>query len=349
MTITRSTMAFAACAAAAPLAFGQAQNLVGVTQVTVQPNADAVVAVPYVLESEGTFEVDGTPTGDTVAVDPATPIANGEFGSTFFVRFTTGAAAGLKADVVSSGVNSITLDVDVQALGVTDADSFEIFPHQTLETALPDDRLGLSFEASSTNIFGGVVAATTVRLYDPAVDGTNQSTAATFAWLDGEWVDLAGNNADDTIVPQNAAIVVRNTNMDRTLSFVAAGKVETTNVGRAVSTLANTDDDIYVSTGLPVTVELRELGLGGTAAFADSTTNIFGGIVAADTLRVFDNSVVGETNKSTAATYVFLNGQWQDLSGNNADAVEIGAGEGFVIRKQQGTADTNVWSVPERF
>jgi uncharacterized protein (TIGR02597 family) len=332
-------------ATAAPM-FGQVQSVTGYNKVTVPAQSDVIVSVPFTQKPEGTFTVATGGVGATaLSVDEDITSA---YDGAYYIRFTSGDAKGLWSTIEATNTTAETVeleDTSMLASKVSEGDTFKIIKHNTLESVFPDKLAGLSFVASTGTGFG-LKIKTRVLLWEESV-GTNQAPAQTFYFHESaEWRSLAGSNSDDTVISPDAILVIRNT-ADKKLTYIPQGSVHTGTVAKAIQTHGSADD-VYTSTSRPVAVKLKDLGLGGSDAFATSTGTGFG-LTIKDRLLVFDNSTTG-TNKAPVSTFYYHeSGEWRNLAGQNADDYEISPSTGVVIRKTSGAVETNVWTAEAPF
>jgi uncharacterized protein (TIGR02597 family) len=318
----------------------------GYNKVTVPAQSDVIVSVPFTQKPEGTFTVATGGVGATaLSVDEDITSA---YDGAYYIRFTSGDAKGLWSTIEATNTTAETVeleDTSMLASKVSEGDTFKIIKHNTLESVFPDKLAGLSFVASTGTGFG-LKIKTRVLLWEESV-GTNQAPAQTFYFHESaEWRSLAGSNSDDTVISPDAILVIRNT-ADKKLTYIPQGSVHTGTVAKAIQTHGSADD-VYTSTSRPVAVKLKDLGLGGSDAFATSTGTGFG-LTIKDRLLVFDNSTTG-TNKAPVSTFYYHeSGEWRNLAGQNADDYEISPSTGVVIRKTSGAVETNVWTAEAPF
>lgn len=315
-----------------------AANAVGYNKITVPANSDVLVSVPFNEDAAGTYSVSSISSA-TISVNET--LAADTFDNTYYVRITSGNAAGLWSTVSSNAAGELTVQDEDILSDVTAGDTLDVLPHHTLETVLPDRLVDVSFIASTGSGFS-LTINTTVRTWSADV-GINQSPANTYYYHEsGEWRTLAGGNADATIFTPDDIMVIRNSDDTEALSYIVSGNVPEGAIGQLLSTHAS-DDDTYTSSGRPVGITLDELGLGGSAAFKGSTGSGFS-LTINDTLRVYDNTTAG-INKSPASTYYYHETEgWRTLADAPAGDTVIPAGTGFVIRKVSGTTSTDAWT-----
>jgi uncharacterized protein (TIGR02597 family) len=351
-----STLALAAVLSlTATLQAGQVvQNVSGATVVKVPANSDAVVSVPFVGKAIGSFTVSAKPGQDQLTLDTAPGTLSGPH----YVRVTGGSAKGLWATissvagttVVLQGGNNVFADLAV-------GDTVVIFPHNTLADALPATKLGSAFLRSDLNpATGNIIFATQVILWTDT-PGLDQAPTEKFVYLDlpqyglaAGWYTTSLAPAGGTVIAPDAAMVIRNPS-DKALYFTAGGLVDLNDHGKKLTQYTTTVDDVYTSTARPVARKLKDLGLGGTAAFVNSTLDGSGNLVFGDQLIVFDNTAAG-VNKAPTLKYIYLDlpayglaAGWYTTSFAPAGDVMVKPSTGMVIRKASANQQTtNTWT-----
>ncbi len=344
--IMTTVVVVALLATAVPM-FGQVQNVTGYNKVTVPAQSDVIVSVPFTQKPEGTFTVASGGVGaSTLAVEEDITSA---YDGAYYIRFTSGDAKGLWSTIKAANITTETVELEDTSMltggKVSEGDTFKIIKHQTLESVFPDKLAELSFIPSTGTGFG-LKINTRVLLWTESV-GTNQAPTQTFYFHESaEWRNAAGSTSDETVIAPDAILVIRNT-ADKKLTYMPQGSVHTGTVAKAIQTHGSADD-VYTSTSRPVAVKLKDLGLGGSDAFAASTGTGFG-LTIKDRLLVFDNSTTG-TNKAPVSTFYYHeSGEWRNAAGQNADDYEISPSTGVVIRKASGAVETNVWTAEAPF
>lgn len=322
-----------------------ADNVTGVYTVEVPAGSDVVVTVPYVNPVE-TSSASLTIVTNTITVS-GTPFTVDQYNNLYYVELTTGPLAGFKSKVTDTTTNSLVVADDIAALGAVNGNEFQIVKYPTLESVFPDAFAGTSFVPSTGTPPFTLNVETTVRLWNVSA-GTNQSPARTYYYLSGDWKNLSGGaNADDQIIEPGTAVIVRNPGSSA-LNLYVLGNVQAQPTTRVLQNIGQ-DDDTQAGLSRAIPVKLKDLGLGGTAAFKSSTGTPPFTLNLGDTIRLFDNAATG-TNKSPTKTYYYLNGAWRDLSGGAiSDDVEIPVGAGFLIRKQSGVPADYAWTEPAPF
>ncbi len=304
--------------------------------VRVPPESDAVVSVPFELPVVYT----GTVTvvaGNTITVS-GTPFAGQTYAAQFYVRFKSGGRNGLWSTVSANTANTLTLADTSVVSGVAVGNQFDLRPHQTLNTVFPAGLAGVSYLTSVS----ASIRKTEVLTMDNLNVAINKSSSATYYHLSGAWRRAGSAGGFGSIVlPPDQPFVLRNKGNASALLLMMNGQYATGHWGRLIPTHASLSNDLYVNSGRPIAVTLNELMLGGTAAFASSSS----ASVRADELLVFDNAATGQ-NKSATATFYYLAGVWRQ-AGSGADwgnLPVIGPGTGFIIRKKNGAPGLAVWS-----
>lgn len=309
----------------------KAGEIVGFNCTQVPANSDAFVSVPFAVKSAGTFTVNST----AVGIIPDEALEVDQFGPLYYVRVSTGAAAGKWSTIASNSASEITLENDSFLGMLANGDTFEVFKHHTLASVFPDRFAGLSFETSAS----AFIRATEVLIPSSAL-GVNKSASATYFHTAGEWRKIGGGltNFDEEVLAPQSYFILRN-NGGSELSFYSWGTVDTNPIIRSIPT-STQDNDVAVSSGLPVARTLGQLNLGGTAAFETSSS----AFIRADELLVFDNSTNGQ-NKSAAATYFYFSGEWRKIGGGTADfsGEWLPAGASVIIRKKASTDGSEIW------
>ena len=111
-------------------------------------------------------------------VSTASTLVEDAYNATHYVLFTTGAKDGQWYEVVDTTTNSVVLETDVAALGVTTGDEFKVIKFWTLATLFPSS----SGFAVSVNPFSPVAQ---VLLNNLEATGINLSSASSYFYHDG--------------------------------------------------------------------------------------------------------------------------------------------------------------------
>jgi len=319
----------------------------GYTSVTVPPNSDAVVSVPFsrsaAYEGAVTSSADATHLTQTGAGWTA-----GEWTNTpHYVRMTSGASNGKWSTIVNNTTDTLELET---GLTIASPNTYRIEQHWTLNNVFRPWLEGTSFFTSTPQGLG-VNYKTQVLTYNTTTTGANQSAPNTYYYLNSAWRKTPNKTVDvgNTILRPEEFMFLRNSGTNVVLTFFALGEVQEGTLRKSLATLSGAND-IYVGTGRPVTMTLAQLGLGGTAAFQSSTKSGIP-IIYKDLILVYNNTATG-ANKSPADTYFYLeatgNVGWRKTGRPNTEdwgsSNVVFAAEGFVIRKAGGTPTVNEWS-----
>ena len=369
LSIKRNAMALGAAAAlgvSAPMAV--AQGSAGINAVNLPAGSDTYVSVPYPKQAVGEFTVAPSGiNGNTVTLDSAS-FSAGQFGTNseseplFYARFTSGSLEGQWFNIASHDSNSVDLNRENsgQIASLSNAqggDTLKIVPHHTLGSTLPPSAEGLSFVESP----GPSDQKTVVLLPDNTNVGINKSPSRSFIFNGpaGGWLERGGFAVSNNVVlPPQSYFIVRNTGQDapdpsddpktlvneatNDLVLYTSGPVRS---GKVVEQLpvSGSQNDVNVSVDNTSEIELQDLQLGGTSAFASSA----GPSNLGDILLVFDNNQIA-TNKSPSASFIYNAGAGGWLKRGDfspANDFDLPAGAVLIIRKEAGTPGTSVeWS-----
>jgi uncharacterized protein (TIGR02597 family) len=303
-----------------------------------------VVSVPFRTSVVFTGAVD-TVTPTTISVT-GTPFTPGEFNNLFYVRFTSGTKEGQWFTITSNTANTLT----VGDTGAAAGDTFAIEAHWTLGTAFPAWLEGTSFIESVGTSPGA--RRTEVRLIGTVVPGINRTAGGGgiyyFIASGKFWRSTtSAANANNTVLPPQQHLVVRNINTNQTLKVYTLGEVfdDTLATGVRKETVKN---DNPMATGRPVPMSLNELGLAGTSAFTSSLNGTPLG--RRDEVRLF-STAPGFLNRTAGGGGIYFHradlGYWVSTTASTTDVSTnklIQPGQGFVIRRYEGTAGTDVWA-----
>jgi uncharacterized protein (TIGR02597 family) len=324
----------------------------GVARFDVLAGSDAPISVPFHREPVYTGEVAGV-FSNTILVTGA-PFAGGEYAGRHYARFASGDADGFWSTIASHTDNTLTLADASVAARVTVGDMFRVQPHQTLDSVFPAALEGVAFVKSPS----ASIRKTEVLFFDAATVGINKSAVASYYYINQGGTNVgwrlvgpspaSTTDAGPTVIPPDTYLVLRNKNNPVALRYQTTGRIEFGALARSLPTHA-VQNDLYAVSGRAVTITLRELNLGGTAAFQSSPS----GSIRKDQVLVFDNNVPGQ-NQSAAATYYYIsqggtNVGWRLVGPAPASTTEVGhvpvivPGSGFLIRKSAGASATNDW------
>jgi uncharacterized protein (TIGR02597 family) len=218
----------------------------------------------------------------------------------------------------------------------------EVIPYWTLNTLFPPEDAGVSFEASPSILS----RKTEVYFTDTQKKGVNLPYFETYYFSNGMWKLFGGDisrDYGDTVINPRVPIKIRNINIQN-LALTLCGNVPASVQTTHLQTHVDSKQDSILSTGMPVPVKLRDLGLVESNAFEPSLSIL----ARIDELYVYSNSDTG-TNKPPNATYYYMNGTWKKFGGNiSLDYGDdlIGPDERFIIRKEQTThGDPVLWTI----
>lgn len=297
--------------------------------------------------------------------------ASGTQSNTYYVSIGSGNKVGMfytvtanDADTGTANTTTITVDTAGDTLtgasGIVMGDSLSIIPYWTLSTLFPTGQ-GITPASTVT----GAGSLTQILVISTSSVGTNLAPTSTFYYYPGNgsnfaagWRQVGGgfnNLKDDSILPPESPIIIRQNNVGTTASIVVSGSVPTSNRAYVIGTLqSNTAQDNWVSVEVPVALTLSQSNLSQSAAFTSATTVTGAG---GDQLLVFDDTVAA-INKAPTSTYYYYPGNgsnfaagWRKVGGgfNNLfdNTVVFQPGSGYIIRKQaSANASTSVWTVP---
>ena len=350
---------------------------VGFNTVTALDNSDTRFSAP--LQRPAAFQgLVQSVTGNVITVQglPGWTLnqfvyVSGTQSNTYYASFLTGNKVGMfytvtanDADSGTANVTTFTVDPAGDTLtgasGIVGGDSFSIIPYWTLNTLFPTGQ-GITPATSVT----GAGSLTQILVISASSVGTNLAPTSTFYYYPGNgsnfaagWRQVGGgfnNLKDDSILPPESPIIIRQNSVGAAASIVVSGSVPTSSRAYVIGTLqSNTAQDNWVSIEMPVPLTLAQSNLSQSAAFA-SATSVTG--AGGDQLLVFDDTVAA-INKAPTSTYYYYPGNgsnfaagWRMVGGgfNNLfdNTTVFQPGSGYIIRKQASiTASTSVWNVP---
>jgi uncharacterized protein (TIGR02597 family) len=355
---------------------------VGYVSQTCRLNSDTIVGVPLRQPTVAAAALTSNPTiGATNAVLTVTGATFGAYGSTHYVKFTSGPDSGSVFAITANDATTITIDRNGQSLAAVSGNTFAVTKFWTLNELFPPALCtnsaaglvgppavaptGTAIVSSLTPLAGA--RRTQLLLSDITTANVNLSASAIYYVLapqvgppatvaqwrqSGGSVDVGGLQLwpDTYFTIRNPSTINGNT------TYTVTGEVDMsidnkiplyTRVGGST---AKRDNPRAITR--PIDVTLNGLNLGGTPAFVTSATALAG--ARRDELLVFDNSVTSQ-NKSASAIYYYIAAQvgppatpaqWRQAGGStDAGGVVIPAGSGFIIRKF-GTVDgsTTFWN-----
>ncbi|MDB6059351.1 MAG: hypothetical protein JWO95_3195 [Verrucomicrobiales bacterium] len=317
----------------------QSSEFAGYNQLALLGNSDTFVSVPYTRAGILTETVSSVAANVVTANGSPNWIPNqfvysaGVQSNSYFVRFTSGAAAGKIYSITANSANSVTLNLGTDSLSaVSTADIFTIESYWTPATLFPN---GAGIFASPTpgNRY------TEVLLPDTTTAGINLSANKVLYFNAGLWkqVGQGSTSHNDDVLSPNSFFIVRH-NVATNSTLCTLGSVVAASIAVQLQASPSTPQDNYVALARPVPVSLNDSGLIASGAFV--TSPLPGN--RTDELQVFDNTVV-QKNKSSSAIYYYWSNAWRRVGAGTTD---VGAdqvftpGAGMVIRKATNNATT---------
>jgi uncharacterized protein (TIGR02597 family) len=302
----------------------------GYYQVTLLGNSDTFVSLPFARPGLAPATITSV-SGSTITVNGSPNWSTGQFvyaaavqTNRYFIRITSGAAAGKFYTVVSNDLNTLTVDSGGDSLAIAPSDTITVEPYWTPSTAFPN---GAGVFASPTpgNRF------TELLLPDTTSAGLNLSAAKVLFYYGGVWKQIGDANShnDDPLMPNSYFVVRHNVATNSTLTLF--GSVTPWKHAINLRTSSTTQQDNAIGLPRPVVVSLNDSGLISSAAFIASP--LPGN--RTDELLVFDNSIA-QKNKSASSIYYFWNGAWRRVGGGSTDfgtTQVFTPGTGVIIRK----------------
>ncbi|MGZ5544801.1 MAG: TIGR02597 family protein, partial [Limisphaerales bacterium] len=304
----------------------------GLLRLTLLGNSDNIVSIPFGRAPAISLLVGSTAANViTVSSSPGWTAnqfvySSGTQSNSYFVRFTSGAAAGRIYPITANGGNTLTVNLGNDSLAaVVQNDAFSIEAYWTLDTVFPN---GTGVNVSPT--IGN--RNTEVLIPDLTSAGINLSASKVYFFNGGVWkqVGQGSTSHNDDILQPNAYLIVRH-NVATNTVLNSAGRVISSPITTTLLTKAGTSQDNYIGLQRPVSVSLNDSGLISSGAFAASP--LPGS--RTDELLTFDNSVVAR-NKSSSASYYYWNGAWRQVGAGGADVgtdLVFQPGTGIMIRK----------------
>jgi uncharacterized protein (TIGR02597 family) len=312
---------------------------VGAVTLTPVAQSDTVMALP--LEREAALissisSVNGSTinTGATLVDNQFVRVA-GTQNNTYFVKFTSGAKAGLYFTVIDNDSSSLTIDLAGDTLSaVTAGDTFKVVPFWTFGTLFPSGS-GVTGTTSHSS------RPTEILFYDHSTAGINKSPSFTYYYFTGTnpgWRRVGGGLTtvrNDDIIPHDSYFIYRQ-NSAQANTVIVTGAVPVENVGTYIGTIASgVKQDNYISFTIPQSLTLSQTNLAQSGAFVGSASHSS----RADELLVFDYASSG-LNKSPIGTYYYFTGSnpgWRKVGGGlttvrDSDVV-LQPGQGAIIRK----------------
>lgn len=333
------------CAAAAPALTVRAQvpvpGYTGLQRLTLPGNSDSYISTPFARNPAATALVQSV-SGSVVTVKGVSPWAAGQFvdsgapgDNACYLFVVSGTAAGSSFPITANTANTLTVDLDGEALSVAANDRLAVIPFWTLGSLFPG---GLGVHVSPS----GAELRTEIILPDLNAATLSGGSPRIFYCLTGNWVEEGQPPVPKNNVPllPDAFFIIRH-NIPAATEFVANGAVVTARLRSPLGVNPASKRDNFLGLQRPVPFTLAASGLVSSGAFAASPT--IGN--RTDELYVYDNTLVKQ-NKSASAIYFYWNNGWRKVGGGTAlfdNATIFTPGTGFVIRKNAGSVSP-VWT-----
>lgn len=233
-----------------------------------------------------------------------------QFADTHYALFVDGDREGLWAPIVANRKNRLELTFVNEDLGDTEGDrvmagdSVSIIPFWTPATLLPES------VASE---------ATELLVFSRNMPGTNLSAAAVYRYVSGKGWYHEVEVANNLPIYPDESVVLRNKE-DAPLSLTQFGKVPLSAFRTVLApVMENVDQDLRLTTGLPVSVALRDLIDPGSDGVGDQ-------------ILIFDHEQ-GGVNREAKVTATYVEGEgWKDGDTDVNDHI-FERGRGFIYRK----------------
>ena len=328
--------------ATASAATVQTSDIQGLLRVSAPANTDTIVSPVFSRTPVWTGAVQ-TVSGNRVTVAGTPGWTANQFtpgADTYYVRARGGALNGLFFTVVSNDATSLVLDnAGFNLSQFTTGDSLELVPYWTLGTLYPASQAGTSFVATAAPL----VHQTELLVYDANGVGVNRPASATYFHYNGAWrkngaaTTLSFNNV---VIGPDSYLLQRNKAAATTL--VRSGRVHPGRISTVLEAFPTAAQDNLVAVGYPIDVTLRQTGIGGSAAFATTTS----ALSPKDEILVYNTAQTG-INRAPSAVYIYFNNGWRKLGTgldvDFSDSVTLPAGAGFIVRKVA-AATAAVWN-----
>lgn len=315
------------------LATAQSESeLGGFLRLTLLGNSDNIVSIPFGRAPAISLLV-GSTSGNVITTSSSPGWTANQFvflsgtqSNNYFVRFTSGAAAGRTYPITANDANTLTLNLGTDSLAaVAQNDSFAIEAYWTLNTVFPNGA-GVNVSPTVGN------RNTEVLIPDLTSSGINLSAAKIYFYNAGIWKQVGQGSAshNDDVLQPNAFVIVRH-NVATNTVLTTVGRVISSPITMAVVARSGVLQDNCIGLQRPVAVSLNDSGLIESGAF--NASPVPGS--RTDELLTFDNSVVAR-NKSSSASYYYWNSAWRQVGAGSSD---VGAnqifqpGTGVIIRK----------------
>ena len=323
--------------AVSPFAFGQTatSDPVGVINLTIPGNSDAVLAVPMLRTAEFKGAIKSI-SGSQITVIGNPGWVTNQFvqnlpsqTKTYAVQIASGSKEGLTGKITSNASNTITVQLDsAENLSgiITDdaspgnADQIDITPYWT----------------PSTFVTGTIPQGSQILLLNSTFNGVNLSSSGSFGYDSGIWVDEdTFDEADHAPLNFGKAVIFRN-NGPAAVNLSLHGSVPMSKHRAILRTYGGASQDISIGFSSPIPAKVGAIGLGWHED---------------DQLLVFNNSAVGFNKSASQVLYFTTSDGWVD---DNFEPVgntfELQPGQGYIFRKNAtGSPATFVWSALQSY
>jgi uncharacterized protein (TIGR02597 family) len=290
--------------------FAATTDPVGFTSKVIPAGSDATYAASMQRPSAFSGTIQTIADLDTIQISGTPAWTTDQFKNTHYALIGSGDREGVFAEIVGNTSNSLDLVFFVGNLGViagdkvVAGDQLKIIPFWTLGSLIP---------ATS------VPDQTQVLLYNRTQAGSNKSSSNIYTVYTGfGWYDGPTPGENQVIYPDESFIVRTPVGQAATLTLVGAvpmDKIRTV----LVNPVAGQDQDIRVTSGVPVPTTLGSIFAPGAAGEGDS-------------VLVFNDSASGQ-NKSASQIITYYNGfGWYDGPAD-MNALLIQPAQGLIYRK----------------
>ena len=320
----------------------------GVNAITCASGDDTYVSSILIRTPEFTGVVEAVQTENFKVVASGEPnwgsnqfvYAKGVQSNYYYLKFISGALEGAWYNIKANDSYSIEIEIDDSEIAmISVGDSFQIIPHWSLNTLLPDGR---GVTKNQVRNYGR--NATTIYKYTGFENGeifyqTGKNNSADCAYYYREygetssWMNVSVQAPDDIIEPDTFFMVRQPS--DAAISTYVSGVLPLCATSIVASNLSETcDTDNYIVVPSATDISLSDLtdALVGSGLFVARTTRAY---LAVDTLYAYDNSLSGE-NRSSSGAYYYRSYQdsahWYEGT-SASDSVMLKAGTAIVLRK----------------
>lgn len=320
-------------------------RIVGYNSTTCLGGSDTFLGVPFhrAPAYSGSVAANVTLNDSPVAVQASgTPgWAVDGFVGTHYVKFTTGAAAGLILEISANTAGGFTVNADgYGSRAVREGDRFLIIPHWTLETLLPHATQTTLHQSSGDLL---PQRGSEIHFYEVTDTGIDLAPEKIYYVKSNGWFQSAPGSpsANNVVVPPHAAFIVRHQPGAANTTFRPAAHVDVYPSAVVLTRQKGKANDNILAMIRPIPITLDELGFSNTSFVPSVNTTEAG---RRDEILIYDNSVAGY-NKAEQARYFRHLNTWKLDNGAdypNSDNVQLPAGAVIVVRKASSTSDGSV-------